>query len=115
MKHLIWAVLVFASYSAQAGCNATGCHGIGKEVITSVYNTAIADGRVYLQAPATKQNLDCSLAEGQYMTLRSSHPLFKEIYSTILMALSSNKRFHVRIQNGSSGCTVSYVRLYVDQ
>lgn len=119
MKKLI-AVLAFGvfpmlfSLAAYASCNATGCSGVGDQVIRSVYVTGLADGRVFLQAPeSSRGNLNCTLVEGHYMTLRASHPLFKEAYAAILTGLSAGNRLHVRINAGSPICEVSYVRMFM--
>lgn len=88
---------------------------MGKDVVASLFISNHEEGRIYLQAPtAIKSNLDCELYLGSYMTVRSSHPLFNETYSTILTALAAKRKLAVRIKNGSNICEVSYVRMYSD-
>lgn len=43
------------------------------------------------------------------MTLMSSHPLFEEIYSTLLAASAMDRNIYVRIKNQSSVCEITYV------
>ena len=114
IKTALTACVMLASLNASAGCDVNGCSGKGNDVVVSTYVTSHSSGRIYLQAPAsTRNNLDCDLVEGNYMTLSGNHPLFKESYSTILTALSTNKTLFVRIKNGSPICEVNYVRMYL--
>lgn len=101
---------MLAAPLGYAGCVDRSCMGIGIEVVKSVYPSSTGD--IYLEAPDDKTTLNCTLKEGQYMVLQSDHPLFREIYSTVLSALTSNKRLQVRIVEGSDNCQVSYVRMW---
>lgn len=88
---------------------------MGKNLIASLFISNYDEGRIYLQAPtATKSNLYCKLYLGTYMTVRSSHPFFSEIYSNILTALAAKSKLTFRIKNWSNICEVSYVRIYSD-
>lgn len=101
---------IFATHSI-AGCDSRFCSGIQDEVIKSIYPTQ--SGKVYFEAPpAYKANLNCTLVEGYYMVLDPSHPLFKEIYSTVLTAMTAGKQLQVRIVENSSDCRVAYVRMW---
>ena len=112
MKILVFALaLTLSSINVFAECAANACSGVGKDVLNSVYPNG--SGNIYLQAGTNKGALDCDLVEGQYMVLKSDHPLFEEAYSTILTALVSQKTLVVRIKNGSPICEVSYVRMYM--
>ena len=116
MKFIVlFLFLILSSNSFAAGCNASGCTGKPSELFSNYYLTSFADGRVYLHMKdnISKQNMDCSLAEGVYATLMSNHPLFKEIYSSLLSATAMDRQVHMRIKNGSSNCEVAYVRLYM--
>lgn len=107
---LLMLILSMFSIKCMAGCDSRFCSGIQDEVIKSVYPTQ--GGKVYLEAPADKANLNCTLVEGYYMVLDPSHPLFKEIYSTVLTAMTAGKQFQVRIVENSSDCRVAYVRMW---
>jgi hypothetical protein len=111
-KNLLFLILIIMlSGSVYADCTENACSGTGKDVLLSVYPNPAGD--IYLQAGSGRNNLDCELVSGHFMTLKKSHPAFKEIYSTILTALAAQKHLSVRIVNGSSGCEVSYVRMYM--
>lgn len=112
MKARILIALLAALPSMQSfsACSSGSCYGVQDAVLKSIYPTQ--SGKVYLEAPAEKSNLNCTLAEGYYMVLEPSHPLFKEIYSTILTAMSTGKKLQVRIAEGSSNCRVAYVRMW---
>jgi hypothetical protein len=117
MKYLIPIILLMISLStvAAGSCGSTGCTGTPKELFVAYYNTAYTDGRVFLHLKddINKQNINCPLAEGSYITLKKSHPLFKEIYSSLLSALAMDNKVHVRIKTGTSGCEVLYTRIYI--
>jgi len=111
IKVILLMSLGIVSNNAFSACNATSCSGVGNEALLSVYlNTS---GNIYLQAPTGSEALGCTLSDGIYMTLKSSHLLFKETYSTILTALAAQKKLIIRIVSGSSTCEVSYVRMLI--
>lgn len=107
---LIGALFSALSVDSFGYCNAGSCYGIQDEVVRSIYPTQ--GGLVYLEAPAEKENLNCTLAEGFYMSLAPSHPRFNEIYSTILTAMTAGKKLQIRISEGSGNCKVAYVRMW---
>jgi len=109
---ILFLLLVFCSASCFSACNARSCHGVKGEVVKSIYPTQ--GGKVYLEAPPSHRgNLNCTLAEGTFMVLEPDHPLFKEIYSTVLTALSTGNTLQVRVVEGTSNCRVAYVRMWV--
>jgi hypothetical protein len=70
------------------------------------------DPRVYVQpADGGQQALQCTPVSGIYLTLKASHPLFKEIYSTLLQATVNNRRVDFRVLAGSADCEIAYVVL----
>jgi hypothetical protein len=68
-----------------------------------------ANGNVYVQLSGTMSNLNCTLASG-YLTLPATASRFKEIYTTLLAVQLSDRPLSVRINTGSPGCTISYIR-----
>ncbi|WP_152547950.1 hypothetical protein [Photobacterium galatheae] len=106
---MILMLFLFSS-TTWAACSPNQCHGIGKDVLVSVYPSGT--GHIYLEAPADKGKLNCQLVEGHYMTLKNTHPVFEAMYSTILTALSTQKKLTVRIVENSEGCEVMYVRMF---
>lgn len=113
MKYITAALLLLISSTALGVCDADGCTGKPSELFSSILVAASDGGRVYLQAPADKANLDCTLREGKYVTLLPTHILFKEVYSALLTAVATDKLIYVRIKNGSSVCEVSYIKMYL--
>jgi len=110
IKIVLLVAAILLSTSANASCNSGSCTGVGSEVIASVYPTG---GRIYVAPPAGyRDQLNCTLVSGQFMTLEITHSTFKEIYSTILTALATGKRLTVRIVEGSSNCRIAYVRMF---
>jgi hypothetical protein len=107
----IFTIGILLSFKLFAACTATACTGVGKDALISVYPSS--SGNIYLQAGAGKENLDCTLVEGHYMVLKSSHPVFDAAYSTVLTALAGEKTLTVRIVNDSPICEVSYVRMFM--
>jgi hypothetical protein len=100
-------LLALTSSIATAGCNVERCTGVGTEAFTSLYLTE--DGRVLIGAPAERTNLNCTLVEGVYMTLRPDHGNFKQVYATLLFAMQSGNTVNIRISTGTSDCKVNYV------
>ena len=116
IRIFLFLSLIAASFNAySAGCASNGCTGTPSELFTNFYVTGHTDGRVFLHLKenVAKQNLDCSLAEGAYMSVLATHPLFKEIYSSLLSASALNRKIYVRIINRSVGCEVAYIRFYM--
>lgn len=100
-----------ASTSAQAACNDKFCEGSANDVIRILY---LSQGQnVWIEVPAADGvNLNCNRVEGKFLSLKPSHGLFKEVYSTLLTAVSQNLKVRLRIVEGSSDCEISYVFLY---
>jgi predicted small secreted protein len=112
LKSLVIAMLLAVSGgTATAGCNTERCTGVGTEAFTSLF--LAEDGRILIGGPAERGNLTCTLAEGNYMTLRPDHLQFKQIYSTLLFAMQSGSSVNIRISQNTSDCKVVYVVIYV--
>ncbi|MBD8513366.1 hypothetical protein IFO68_11835 [Photobacterium sp. CAU 1568] len=107
MKNIIF-LLFFISPATWAGCNNIACYGVGKDAIVNVY--LHPSGNIYLGAPE-KDKLNCQLDGGTYMTLKPAHPLFSEIYSTILTGIAAQKQMQIRIVENSPECEVMYVTI----
>ncbi|PHQ83227.1 MAG: hypothetical protein COB58_09295 [Thalassobium sp.] len=117
MKKFLFACIFMLSSAAafSATCDANGCSGTPQELFDNYYLTSIEDGQIYLglRGDVNRNNLDCSLAEGNYLKILSTHPLFEEIYSSLLTASAMDRKIMLRIENGSVGCNVLYVRFYM--
>ncbi len=118
IKSIVAAVFAIACVSsALAVCDVRSCTGVGKEVVVSIYPNHT--GKVSLEAPVGKESLNCTLvgsdpAQPQFMSLNPNHVLFKEIYSAILMAITTKRKFTVRIAENSPDCEVVYVRVWTE-
>ncbi|MEW6995209.1 hypothetical protein AADZ84_13185 [Colwelliaceae bacterium MEBiC 14330] len=113
MKYIILLLLMVYSSQGLANCIERGCSGIASELFDRYYLSPAGGGQLRLKLKVDSSKLDCSLAEGKYMTLMASHPLFEEIYSSLLTASVSKKKVFVRIDQGSDNCQVSYLMYYL--
>lgn len=113
MKCFFSILFLLGAANVFAGCDSNGCVGTPKELFSNYYLTGWGDGRVFFQVKEGRDQLDCTLVEGNYLTLKASHPLFKEIYSTVLAAATTDSKVLLRIKNGSDICEVSYLRLFL--
>lgn len=100
---------LFFMGNAYAGCDAIGCSTSPTDPIKRIYLTGISDGQVYIEPPSGKENLNCTLRENMYLTLKSTHPLFKETYSALLAGATAEKKMYIRIHSGSTNCEVAFV------
>lgn len=103
---------LFSLRDVYAECDANGCIATSSDPLKRIYLTNLSDGQIYIEPPSGKENLDCTLRENQFLTLRSSHPLFKETYSALLSGAMAGKNIRIRIKNGSAICEVAYIMIY---
>ena len=88
---------------AKAECSATSCDNAR---VLQLYTEA--NGNVYVQLSGTMSNLNCTLAGGVFVTLVPTRTRFKEIYASLLAVQLRDGLISVRIDTGSSGCTIAY-------
>lgn len=100
-------ILTFLTHPTLAACDSVRCTS---EQIKRLYTGTIA---TYIQFASNQLPTGCTPKDGGYLTLETSHPNYKGIYATLLMAFSTNQPVSVRIYDGSDGCLVQYV--YVDK
>lgn len=96
--------VAFAAQVASAECSATSCDNAR---VLQLYTEA--NGNVYVQLSGTMSNLNCTLVSGVFVTLLSTASRFKEVYANLLAAQLTDRSLSVRIDTGSSGCTIAYV------
>lgn len=89
---------------ARAECGTYYCDGA-----RIIGMTTAAAGQVYVQVSGTVANLNCSPLPGGYLTLVPANPGFDRIYAVLLAHQLGDKPLMVRIDEGSAGCTISYV------
>ena len=92
--------------AAIAACDTAGC---SDEKVKVLYpNTS---GRVYVEMTGDKSLLDCSLVSSRFMTFEMSDIGAEAVYSMLLDAHTNDTPIdYVRILNGSSNCSIRYVR-----
>ena len=104
---LIFFAVIFA-FKADAKCSQNSCD----TNISRLYLTSLADGRVFVEpSDVASEIINCEMAEGKFFTLYKSHPLFREVYSTLLTAKISNRSVRLRIVENTSGCKLAYIWL----
>lgn len=115
MKRILFvfiSLLLLFSSATYAACSSISCSGIGLEVVKRVYLSSA--GNIHIEGPADVTNLNCTLVSGKYMTLKGGpdgHVLYKEIYSTILTGISTNKYLSFRVREGTSNCEIIYATM----
>lgn len=96
--------LTFAAQLAGAECSSTGCDSAR---ILQLYTEA--NGNVYVQLSGTMSNLNCTLVSSTFVTLQPTASRFNQIYANLLAAQLTDRLLSVRINTGSSGCTINYI------
>lgn len=109
MKRLFCLMtFVLSCEAALADCNSTFC----TTTIDRIHNTNLPDGVVHIQIADSIAPLSCTAEQGVFLSLKTSHPLFDEIYSTLLAATIANSYVRVSTEANSSDCKVNYVQLF---
>lgn len=106
LRRIACAFLAGLSSPAWAACGTNAC---GNVTITRLW--AGTEGKVYVQISDSLAPLDCTPLNSEYMTLLRSDTNSDWIYATLLTSLTAaaGKLERIRIVEGSSGCTISYV------
>lgn len=102
----IFLIVISFPLLSKAGCTSTGC----TSTIKRIYLTGRSPAQVLIQ-PSENLNgrVDCTPVETKYLTLHASHPLFKEIYSTLLASHIANEEVWLRVASGSNDCRIVYL------
>ncbi|WP_062269276.1 hypothetical protein [Endozoicomonas arenosclerae] len=108
MKKIILFCLITLPLLSKAACNDKLC----TSKIERLYITSAFGGSVLIK-PADQASgiLNCKLMENVYITLKKDHPVFEEIYSTLLSAKVADMLVKLRIDEASEGCNLRYVML----
>lgn len=104
---LVMSSLSFADKPPFLGCNNVGC--IGK--FGSIYLRDSGDVSIMKPDGINSSGLTCTL-EGDYFTLKRTHPSFNEIYSSILAAQLAQKTIYLRALPNTPNCEIKYVVIY---
>lgn len=94
---------IFSSV-ATAECLSYVCSG---SRILAMYTRA--DGNAYIQVSGNTSALTCTLVGGLYVKLPTSSTRFKEIYGSLLAYQLADRLVDVRMEDGVTECTVSYI------
>ena len=98
-------MISIASSSANASCISGLCNN---EYIERIIINA--NGTVLIKLSGDVSNLNCTLRDGEYLTITKNMDNFQEIFASILTLQSQNKPIaRVRIEELSNGCYVSYI------
>lgn len=89
---------------ASADCISYVCD---QSQILALYTRA--DGGACLQISGNTSVLTCSLVGGLYVRIPRYQPRFKEIYASLLAYQLADRPVTVRMEDGVTDCTVSYI------
>lgn len=92
-----------ASSNVFAECTADRCDGLIEELF---YNNA---GNLFIATDGDEANLDCDSAGDIYVMLDKNDQYFDRKLAMLLTASSASQEVGIRINNGSTNCTVNYV------
>lgn len=101
---LTLALSLFSFTATNAECDAKFCNGKIKRLV-------INDSGISIRTDGNHSNLNCAATNG-YVQLHNSHIQFDRIYAMLLTAASTNQQITIRIDEGSTNCTVQYT--YMD-
>jgi hypothetical protein len=68
-----------------------------------------ADGNAYIQISGNMSVLTCAPVSGLYIKLPANSPRFKEIYASLLAYQLTDRPVTVRMEDGVTDCTISYI------
>lgn len=104
---LCWGcVIALTAQVVRAECSAPSCNNVR---VLQLYTEA--NGNAFVQLSGTMSNLNCTLVSGTFVTLLASRSRFREIYGSLLAAQLTDRVVSVRIDDGSSGCTIAYITM----
>ncbi len=98
-------IFVLSMGVATATCTADRC--INK--IERIY--LHPNGFLNVRTDGNQSALNCTLRDGEYLTLETSHSLFREYLAMLLTAKSSDLVSVIRIVGGSPRCEIDYIML----
>ena len=101
---LFVCLMLFCS-NVYADCNSDRCTG----KIDRLYMNGET---LYISTDGDETNLDCTAPGGVYLTISTTNPSFKNLYAMMLTSMSLNNTLGLRIENGSSNCSLVYT--YMD-
>lgn len=105
-KLLSVTLILLSSYSTQvfSACTAGTCSNV---TIENLYITAA--GNTLVITSGDESILNCTGTDGKYMTLVTADSNSKAVFAALLAARTSDKPVSLRVNEGSTGCTVQRV------
>lgn len=101
----IISVIACISSLAHAECFSYGCDN---ERVQRLYVNN--GGAVYIKVSGDTSQLDCTLVQGQFITLKSNAAHKDQVYSALLTAVTMDRPVaRLRIVNGTSDCELNYI------
>ncbi|WP_218417931.1 hypothetical protein [Alteromonas lipotrueae] len=108
MKIILFILVAFYNCTVDASCTQNSCD----TSIARLYLSGTSDGRVFIEPSEVASGVvNCELAEGKFFTLYQSHPLFSEIYSTLLASKIASRSVRLRIHENTLDCKLLYIWL----
>lgn len=108
---MISACLLALQFSRPAEANPCSGVACSQTTIQRLYPASNAnDPRVYVRpADGGQASLNCTAVSGVYLTLKAAHPLFPEIFDSLLEATIHDKKVTLRIKENSADCEILYI------
>lgn len=100
---LVGPLLSLCVCAAHAECTADRCENVR---ITRLVTTP---DRVWVKTSGTLSNLNCTVDSAVYVALLRTNDAFREIYSNLLAFQIAGMPISIRIDDGSSPCSIAYV------
>jgi len=100
--------LLFTGY-AQADCAKDYCWPVKVDQL----QPQVASAKAYISTDADESLLQsCTPAAGKFLTLDTSKPGGRDVYSTLLAALAADKTVSLVPVKDSVGCEIAYVQIF---
>jgi hypothetical protein len=64
---------------------------------------------VSIAHPGDMRNLNCTLLSSTYLTLEPKNPGYEQIFSLLQAYTLANKAIKIRVNTGSTNCSIAYV------
>jgi hypothetical protein len=105
------ACLLIVQFSRTAVANPCSGVNCSNTTIQRLYPASeVVNPKVYVRpTDGGQSSLYCTPVSGVYLTLKTSHPLFHEIYAALLQATIHNKRVTLRIYDNTPDCEIAYI------
>jgi hypothetical protein len=101
-------VLQFSRTAAANPCSGVAC--VNTEVQRLYPASDVNNPKVYVRPKDGGQaSLTCTAVSGVYLTLKITHPLFNEIFASLLEATINAKKVTLRVKDNSPDCEILYI------